>query len=300
MTKSKISTYIYLALAMIIFGSSAPASKVVTQAFPVFVASTIRITLGILVLLPFIIDNKPIKRLNRKDFYLLFSIALFGVVLFNLTILYGLKLIPATIGGIVMSTSPAVTATGAIIFLKEKLTKNKFIAISLAVLGLLILNIGSSTESNHFNLLTFFGIILIFSNVCCESAYTLLGKRLLKKLSPIYIVFYSNLISLFLFLPLFFIEIREFNLSIVTLNAWLALLWWGAFIIGLGAVIWYKGVQKTDASIAAGFMGLIPISALLISYFILNEPLHWSHLAGLTLEIAAIYFITRKENYTIG
>lgn len=285
---------------MIIFGSSAPASKVVTEAFPVFVASQIRIALGILVLLPFVTNNQPVTRLNRKDFRLLFNIAFWGVMIFNLTMLYGLKLIPAAIGGIVMSTSPAITAAGAIIFLHEKMTKNKIIAISLAVLGLLILNLGNNTEVNSFNFLALFGILLILANVCCETAYTLFGKKLSDKLPPVYIACYSNIISFILFIPLTLLQIKTLKVSTIRLNDWFALFWWGAGILGLGAVLWYKGVQKTDASIAAGFMGIIPVSALLMSYFMLNEPFRWSHIAGLAVEIIAIYFITRKENYTIG
>jgi hypothetical protein len=52
-TASYVS-YLQLFLGMALFGSATPLSKLVTKAFPVFIAGGLRVFLAFLVLLPFI------------------------------------------------------------------------------------------------------------------------------------------------------------------------------------------------------------------------------------------------------
>jgi hypothetical protein len=49
-TRSALTTYAQLASRMAVFGSATPVSKIVTAAMPMFVASVIRLALGVFVL----------------------------------------------------------------------------------------------------------------------------------------------------------------------------------------------------------------------------------------------------------
>jgi drug/metabolite transporter (DMT)-like permease len=86
-------------------------------------------------------------------------------------------------------------------------------------------------------------------------------------------------------------EFRDFDWERTSVMGWLYLLWWGAGTLGLGSALWYAGVAKAEASVAAAFMDLMPVSALVLSYVLLGEEFRWAHLAG----FAGVLLITRTH-----
>jgi drug/metabolite transporter (DMT)-like permease len=58
--------------------------------------------------------------------------------------------------------------------------------------------------------------------------------------------------------------------------------------MGLGSVLWYKGATRVEGTVAASFMGVMPISALVLSYLLLHEKFEWMHLAGFGLVFCGV------------
>ena len=283
-SRSKI-TYVMLFFGMALFGSATPLSKLVTKAFPVFIAGGLRVLPAFLVLLPFIkISN--LKNYKGRDRWLLLLIALFGVLGFTAFMLYGMKLVSGVTGSVVMSMTPAVTAILSIIFFKDEVTWKKMLALALAVGGVLILQTrgGGQGQNHHFWL----GIVLILAAVCCEAAYTLIGKALTKNYPPEEISGLSALIAVLCFIPFCIWQYPQLHFEKVDTADWLYLAAYGLIMMGLGSVLWYKGLSKVEGSVAASFMGIMPISALLLSYVLLHEPLQWLHLAGFALVFSGV------------
>lgn len=254
--------YGQLALGMALFGSGTPISKILTQAFPVFIASELRVIVGTVVLFPFIFqERETIKQYQRKDWLVIALIALIGMVLFSALMLYGMKQISGVVGSIVMSTTPIVTALGSFLLFRDRFGWRKSAALALAVFGVLILNIGGS-QSEQLESNQLIGTLLIFGAVCSEAAYTLLGKKASDHVSPIMITALASAIAALLFLPLALPQLNSFEMGNIEWTDWLALVWWGAGTLVLGSVLWYRGVEKVSGSTAAGFMGVMPVSAL--------------------------------------
>ena len=110
-------------------------------------------------------------------------------------------MIPGVVGAVVMSTAPAVTAAASMLLLGDQPTWRKLVAIALAVVGVLILNLGQGgpEEGSRSMLL---GVALVFGAVCCEAAYNLLGKKATERVDPILVAGLSAALSLPVFLPL--------------------------------------------------------------------------------------------------
>ncbi len=285
-------TYVQLALGMATFGSATPVAKIVTSAMPVFIASGLRVALGAAVLVFAARDKLTrIRDVSRVDWVLIVLIALFGMFGFSVLMLYGMKIISGTAGAIVMSTTPAVTAIGSIMFFHEQLTWRKSAAILLAVAGVLLLQLGggegSSGRANEW-----LGIALVFGAVCCEAAYTLLGKRVSEQVDPVLVAFLGALIAVPLFVPFAVAQWQDFQLARIEPRAWYALLWYGAGTLALGSWLWYSGVAKAQGSVAAGFMGVMPASALLLSYVLLDEKFRWLHLLGFGVVFTGVLLIS--------
>lgn len=264
---------------MALFGSATPLSKLVTQHFPVFIAGAMRVLLAFLVLFPFIKINN-LKNYKGRDRWLLVGIALFGVLGFTVFMLYGMKLVSGVTGSLVMSTTPAVTAILSILFFKDAVTWKKILALILAIAGVLVLQWKDNTSGGAHPWL---GVLLIFAAVCCETSYTLMGKALTKKFAPEEIAGLSALMAMLLFVPLAIWQSPELHFEKISLSSWLALAAYGLVTMGLGSVLWYKGITRVEGTMAASFMGVMPVSALLLSYLLLEEKFRWLHLVGFAL-----------------
>lgn len=276
--------YLQLFAGMALFGSATPLSKLVTKAFPVFIAGGLRVLLAFLVILPFI-RLKNLKNYKGRDRWLLLGISFFGVLGFTALMLYGMKLVEGVTGSVVMSTTPAVTAVLSILFFKDTVTWKKILALVLALAGVLVLQLkGQATGGSQ----PWLGVLLIFATVCCEAGYTLMGKALTRSYPPEEIAGLSALIAVILFLPFAIWQVRQLELAKVTISDWGALAAYGLITMGLGSVLWYKGIAKVEGTVAASFMGVMPLSALVLSYLLLGEPFRWLHLAGFALVFAGV------------
>jgi drug/metabolite transporter (DMT)-like permease len=309
---SSARTFAFLAFGMILFGSATPVSKIVTESMPVFIASGLRVLLGALALLPFVWGRfGTIRDLPRADWWKVGGIALFGMLGFSAFMLIGMKMISGVEGAIVMSVTPAVTAGAAVLFLGENVTWRRVTALGLAVAGVAILQMsgGSGSEGGSggpafsaedpltglltgLGTATWLGIAFIFAAVCCEAAYTLLGRSVARDIDPVVVAFLAAAASLPLFIVPAAIQWPSLDLGAVDLRAWLALGWYGVGTLALGTALWYRGAAAAEGSVAAGFMGLMPVSALVLSYVLLGEPFAWMHLVGFAVVFAGVLLIS--------
>lgn len=283
-----IKTYLLLLSGMALFGSATPLSKLVTNSFPVFLAGGMRVLLAFVVLLPFV-RMAHIRQYKGRDLWLLVGISLVGVLGFTAFMLYGMKLVSGVMGSVVMSATPALTAVLSVIFFKDELNWKKIAAVVLTVAGVLVLQLGRGDKhAGHREIL---GILLVIAAICCEAGYTLMGKALTKSYPSEDIAAFSAMIGCLLFIPFAAFQLKDFSFNNVTLKSWLSLAAYGAGTMGLGSVLWYKGVKQVEGSTAAAFMGVMPVSALVLSYALLNEKFQWQHLAGFALVFVGVLLI---------
>lgn len=70
------------------------------------------------------------------------------------------------------------------------------------------------------------------------------------------------------------------------------MIWYGAGTLALGSWLWYSGLARAEGAIAAGFMGVMPASALILSYVLLGEEFRWIHLLGFGIVFAGVLLIS--------
>lgn len=282
---ASIKTYLMLFFGIALFGSATPLSKLVTQGAPVFIAGGVRVLLAFVVLWPFI-KLSNLKNYKGRDRWLLLGIAVLGTLGFTAFMLYGMKLASGVTGSVVMSTTPAITAILSIIFFKDAVTWKKVLSLVLAIGGVLVLQLKGGQQSNDQH--PWLGVLLIFAAVCCEAAYTLMGKALTKNYPPEEVSGLSALIAIICFIPFCIWQWPQLDLQKIDTGNLLALAAYGLITMGLGSVLWYKGISKVEGSVAASFMGVMPLSALALSYVLLHEKFKWMHLAGFALVFAGV------------
>lgn len=295
----RLRTYGLLFSGMATFGSGTPVSKIVTQAFPVFLASGIRMALAAALLIPLMVlwdrrdEESALPSLSGADWARMGGIVVAGMFLFSIFMLYGMKETTGAIGGIVMATTPAITAAGSIVFLRDRLDRWKALAIGLAVGGVLAVNLASKASDEGDAVLL--GSLLVFGAACGEAAYTVIGKRMTADLSPISIAAIAATLATVLFAPLAIAQIGDFDASAVEATDWLALAWWGFGTMAIGSALWYLGMKQVEGTTASAFMGVMPVSALVLSYLLLGEAFEFIHLVGMAAVLAGIASVVHSD-----
>ncbi len=170
--------------------------------------------------------------------------------------------------GMITTMMPLLTAVGAWLILKERLTTKTCLGFAMAVGGALWLSLASQVSAHAPN--PILGNFLEFMAMVCASGYALALKRLTDRYSPMFLTFIQAFagalfFSLALFLPS---TTLPTELAIVPLSA---IVYLGAAAT-LGAYGLYNfGVSRIPASQATAFINLIPVFGLIISRIVLGE-----------------------------
>ncbi len=288
-TSRSPSTLPQLFAGMALFGSATPLSKIIAGSFPVFTASFARMAIAIVVLTPFVwFATDRFANVRRSDYIIMGFIAAAGMVGFTTTMLLGMRLTTGVIGSTIMSATPAVTATAAVLFLGAAMNWRKAGALALALVGGGVANI-FGTSGGAENGAIWLGAALVALAVCFEAAFTLLSRLLSDGITSIEATLGASMMALPLFAVLSVaFDPQPFDVSNASWAGWSALLFWGAATAGLAPVLWYNGVRQASGAMTAVNMGVMPISALTLSYLLLDESFRWVHLIGFGLVFAGL------------
>ncbi|MBV9228535.1 MAG: DMT family transporter [Chloroflexi bacterium] len=287
----RILPYIQITGAMAIVGSNIVVGKLIAVSFPLFIATTLRFALALIILLPLVLKmERKLPTVRKKDLLFIFLLAFAGNFLYSIFLLYGLKLTTAAESGIISGTAPVVTAALSYLFLRERIGRNKVVGIALVILGIIIINLAESPS--HGATRSLLGDLLICGSVVAEALWTTFGKAVSSKVSPLVLASLTIFFGFVMFLPLGIYQSIGFPLTSLPLTSWLAVAYYG--LVGtVGAyLLWYQGMPKVPASTVGVFTGLVPVSAVLLSYILLKEPFVWSHPLGMLCVLIAIVCIT--------
>lgn len=287
--------YSKIILAMIIVGSSIVVGKIVVVTFPVFLVSELRLLLALVILIPMMLKKeKGIPTIKSKDFKYLFLLSFTGIFLFNVFMLYGLKLTSAVESGIITSITPAVVGIIATIYLKEKISKNKVIGVFLAVAGTIVIHVSENSvvETSEANRLL--GNLLIICAVICEAQFIIFGKKLSGGMAPVTIASAISIFASILFMPPAIYEALHFDFFKLSLNDWLYVVYYGVVVTALAFILMYQGLSQVEASSAGVLTSVLPVSAVVFSCIFLNEELKIVHIIGLLCSISSIIIIAKN------
>jgi drug/metabolite transporter (DMT)-like permease len=286
---SKLVGYLYLALAMMLVGSSVIASKIVAQALPLFTATALRFAMALpCFLLLMRITGTSWPRLKGRDWLLLLAQAGAGSVGYTALLITGLRLSAAADAGVIIGTLPVVAAVVSILVLGERPQRRLVLAIALASMGVLAIALGKGVTASH----AWAGNLLIFGAVVCEGLFILLNKKLKTPIAPLAM---STLMT-------------GMGLALVALPALLEAAWtqpmpqpallavayYALLPTVAGYLLWYAGAEKVSGAEASLFTAVAPLSAVFFAAVLLHEPVHFHHLLGVACVLAAMLLLVVK------
>ena len=286
---SLLFTYLKLFLTAVFWGGTFIAGRIVAKDVGPFSAAFLRFAIASIFLL-FItlrIEGKlPIVK--RGNIIPLILLGMTGVFAYNVFFFKGLKIIEAGRASLIIANNPIFITLFASYFFKEKLNPIKVAGIIISVIGaIIVISRGNLIEILNGNV--GWGEFYIFCCVLTWVAYSLIGKAIMTDMSPLVSVSYSAIVgAIALFFPAYF-EGIVMDMGNYSAAQWLAIFYLGFFGTVLGFVWYYQGIKIIGPMKASQFINFVPISAVLLAFFILGEPITLSLLVGAIFVISGVY-----------
>lgn len=292
----KIKGCLYLTGGFALAGSSVIAARLVTDSLGTFTTAGVSLFFATLSLMPVCGKGfvNTIKGMKRRDWAPVLLQALFGIFLFRLFLLQGLIRTSTAEAGILTGATPAITTLLAVILLREPLYKTRVAGLCTTVAGILLLQ-GLLMSGNGFQPVHFAGNLLVLCAAACESIFNVLSRVGFLKAGeskagsdPLLQTALVSCTAFFMCLGPAFTEEPVRGLARLNAVQWLALLWYGVAVTALAFFLWYAGIKRCEASIAAVFSGMMPFTALLLSVTFLGEKPDLQQYLGGFLVIAGM------------
>jgi len=195
---------------------------------------------------------------------------------------WGVRLGNAGDSAVVVALEPIVTVVAAALFLRERVPGWRWVGFGMGMGGIVLLN-GAWNLSMQGAAL--WANLVFISSFVCESAYSVVGKPLLERSSPLKVIavalFFGAGLNLILDGPSAVARVP--GLSLVDW-AWLGFLIVICTLVGY--TLWYVVIRECDVNVAAMTILVQPVLGALIAAWLVGDRLHWGQLWG-TLAILA-------------
>jgi len=280
-------TYLKLVATALIWGATWIAARVaVSEASPLAVASW-RFLLAALVLGTLVVVHEGRPRWSLKEWVTLAALGASGIFLYNLCFLYGMRMIEAGRGALVVALTPALVAASDWLLFGAPMSPTKAAGIGLAMFGCLLV-VTNGDPRLLFTGQVGLGEWLIIGCSALWAVYTFVGRRGTRTLSPLAMTFGASLTGWIMLTVAALLQGSLFLLAETTWRGWSAIVFLGLFGTAL-AFTWYaEAVQRIGATRSAAFINLVPVSAVILGAVLLDERLGVAVLSGGALVIAGV------------
>jgi drug/metabolite transporter (DMT)-like permease len=290
-----MKTYIKLTLTALFWGGTFIAGRqLATSDISPYSMAFFRFSIASAFLTLFcLLSREKLKKINVEQFALLAILGATGVFSYNVFFFKGLKTVLASRAALIIALNPVVISIGSSIFFKEKLSLNKLIGIFISVLGASII-ITRGNPYIFFEAKVGLGELCIVGCVLSWSLYSLLGKRVMKDLSPLVSTTYACIIgTIYLFVFALFSGLGNDFLSTGPIS-WLSLSYLGLFGTALAFMWFFQGVKKIGAQRSAIFINLVPVSGVIFASIFLKESITSVILLGGLLVLTGVFLVNMR------
>ena len=291
---SAFFAYAALTTAAVVWGGSVVAQKVALGPFSPVEASVFRGLGALLILIPLWLWKEGAVSFSRRDWRKFFFLGI-GVLGNHLFVLFGLQFIGAGAAGIIIGSSPAITAFLSSLILKDIPLRVIWLGCLVSFLGVLSISGRGAVDGLGSNPLL--GGSLVVCALVSWALYTIGCRKTMERFSPLTVTWTTLLLSLMFEIPLLRLNHRVLVAGVesVPVSGWLALLYVMVFATALGQQAWLLGVKGVGPSRAGIFGNLIPVSALCFSVMILGEPVGMREISGIGLILIGVWLVDRQS-----
>lgn len=286
---------LYGITAASIWGSMYVVSDLVLLVVPPFTLLTMRIALGLAVLLPLSRrrgDALPTGPILRS----LLGVGIVGLGLSLGAQFLGTDLSTAVNGALVTSASPAFVVLFAVLLLRERLTMRRLAAIGLASAGVIIILDPASAD---FASDTFVGDAFLAVAAVTWGLYSVLVRRVsLRYSAPTLMVTVVALLGgLIVSIPASLLELARRPVGEMSVEIVLGILYLGIVSTAFALLLWNRAFRLAPATIASLFFFAQPLAgAILAAVFLGQRMTDTLWLGGILIALGVVLSLYRGQD----
>lgn len=229
--------------------------------------------------------NKRIIKPGRRDSMTIMCMGFCGVFLYFAFENYGLVYTTATNASILIALAPAFTLIGAALFFRQKITVFN-------IAGMLVAFVGSAfvVWNGKINLeLNPLGDLLIVLSAVSWAAYTLLGRKIVKRYDSVIIARRIILTGMVLFAPFSFYEIFSRQVNNVTVPALMGAVYLGVLCTALAFILWNKMLAELGIVFVTNMIYFQCMITMFCAWITIHEPITPMLIGASCVVIAGVY-----------
>jgi drug/metabolite transporter (DMT)-like permease len=228
---------------------------------------------------------------SARDWRTLFGLGFCGYYLASFLDFAGLQYIGASLERLILYLNPTVVLLLGTLLFKTPVTRRQWLALSVSYVGVLLV-FGHDVRAGPNIVL---GAVLVFGSAVSYAIYLVYCGEAVRRLGALRVTGLATSIACFLCIAQFFI-LRPVSAMVVAPEVlWLSVL--NATLCTFVPVLMVMmALEKIGAGITAQVGMIGPMSTILLSILLLDEPFNAWIAAGTALVVAGVWLLARRRS----
>ena len=287
----KIS-YLLIVVAAVLWGSIGLFSKIAgNRGFTPIDICFIRSLFSVIILGIFfsIKDRNIFKLKSIVDLKYFVGTGIISFSLYNWSYIAAIKETSMGVAAILLYTAPSIIMILSVFLFHEKITRIKILVIIITFIGCMMVT--GIFEGD--NIISWKGFLYGILSGIGYGLYSIFGKYALQKYLSVTVVFYTFLMSTFLFCVIGkpIIIISKINES----QSWIFIVSFALFSAAIPYILYTKGLSKIEASKASIIANIEPVVAAIIGICAFSEEINFLKILGIILVLGAVCIINMTD-----
>lgn len=270
-------------MAATIFATMEVALKIGGVNLDSFQLTAVRFLIGGLILAPaaYFECRKSGYRLNGKDVAWMALLGIVGIAVSMVAFQMGVLRCNAATAAPLFCTNPLYAMVIAHIFTSEKMDTRKWIAFALGVVAAIFMIRPWDVQEGN----TALGMVIMVFAAVTFAAYTVMGKKSIKRIGTITQTSVSFIVGALILLV--FTAVTGHPVLAGLAENLAVVLYCGIVVTGIGYLFYFLAIRYSDASTGSITFFVKPAIAPVFAVIILHETVYWNTIVGIVLLVIA-------------
>lgn len=192
---------------------------------------------------------------------------------------------------ILMAFDPVIAAVAATLFLRERVHLRRWMGFALGFAGVATL---AEFWRPGFRLPSVIADAMILTSFVCESAYSVIGCRLLDRSHPLKLLATSLLLGSVVNL-LFNGASAIRAIGRMSVMDWSAMAYLVIVCTVVGYALWFYAIRQMPVNLVATTVFMQPVAGVIFALLLLGEAPRWSQMGGAVFIVAGMLISLRRD-----
>jgi drug/metabolite transporter (DMT)-like permease len=222
--------------------------------------------------------------ISGRDWLVLVGLGLVGQFAYQAFFAEGLKRTSVANASLTIGCTPIMVSLASAALGRDRLGPMHWVGIAASAIGMyLVVGVGARVSGESLS-----GDLMMLVCVVCWTVYTLAGRELLLRHSPLLVTGVSMTIGTAIYVLWAQPVIAATAWAPLPRSVWIGIAASALLALNIGYVIWYVGVQRLGSARTSLYSNLVPVAALVTAALWLGEPIAGAKLAGAVLVIGGL------------